>query len=296
MIYVRLTDGLGNQMFQYAAARALAERRGTHVSVDVSPYRDPRNWRYYKLWYFPRLRLHSLPAQYLTQTFQLLQRPRSAPTHVMTGLGFDPQVNCLPDWTYLRGYFPSEQYFSDNADLIRSLFDLSAFVLEGDVARVESLARGRPCVSVHVRRGDYVGNELFEIGNLQGFYRRALRETLNEAGNACILVFSDDPEWCTNWTVVRDFDAHVISGPKRSAFQDLALMASCRHHIIPNSTFAWWAAWLATDPMKTVRLPSQWLNKWTTRECGLSVPGWIEIKIPTTDCCAGRGEAAAIPS
>ena len=58
----------------------------------------------------------------------------------------------------------------------------------------------------------------------------------------------------------------------------MALMAWCRHHVIPNSTFAWWAAWLAAVP-KTVYLPSQWLNKWTTRECGLSVPGWIELDV-----------------
>jgi hypothetical protein len=202
----------------------------------------------------------------------------------MTGLGFDPRVSRLPDWTYLRGYFASEQYFTDSADLVRSLFDLSAFLLPSDVAQVASLAQGRPLVSVHVRRGDYVGNKLFEIGNLEGFYRTALREILSAAGDACVLVFSDDPEWCGNWMVVRDFDAHVVSGPGRSAFQDLALMASCRHHVIPNSTFAWWAAWLASDPFKTVHLPSQWLNRWTTHECGLSVPGWTELDIAS---CAG---------
>jgi Glycosyl transferase family 11 len=291
MIYVRLTDGLGNQMFQYAAARALAERRETRVSVDVSVYRDPRNWRNYKLWHFPRLWLHSVPAQYLLQTFQWLERPRGAPTHIMTGLGFDPLVNCLPDWTSLCGYFSSEQYFLDNADLIRFLFDLSAFLQSDDVAHVETLAQGRPLVSMHVRRGDYVGNELFEIGSLDGFYRRAVSEILNESGSVCLLVFSDDPEWCANWEVVREFGAHVISGPGRAAFRDLALMAFCRHHIISNSTFAWWAAWLATDPMKTVHLPSQWLNRWTTQKCGLSVPGWVEIDIaPRTNCFRSADE------
>jgi hypothetical protein len=279
VIYVRLTDGLGNQMFQYAAARALAERRRTRVSVDVSSYRDPRNWRHYRLWQFPRLRLNALPAQYLAQSLQWLRRPSDAPTHSMTGLRFDPQVNRLPDGAYLRGYFASERYFDDKADLVRSLFDVSAFLLPSDVAQVEALARGRPLVSMHVRRGDYIGNELFEIGNLDGFYRESLREILGDAGDACILVFSDDPQWCARWTVVRDFGASVISGPARSTLQDLALMASCRHHVISNSTFGWWAAWLAGDPLKTVHLPGQWLSRWTTQECGLSVPGWIEMEV-----------------
>src|SRR5262245_48532903 len=150
MIYVRLSDGLGNQMFQYAAARALAERRGTRVSVDVSRYRDPRNWQHYRLWQFLRLRLKPLPAQYLAQSLQWLRRPSSAPTHSMTGLGFDPQVNHLPDGAYLRGYFASELYFDDHADLIRSLFDVSAFLLPSDVAHVEALTQGRPLVSMHV--------------------------------------------------------------------------------------------------------------------------------------------------
>jgi hypothetical protein len=277
MIYVRLTDGLGNQMFQYAAARALAERHGTWVSVDVSSYRDPRNWRHYRLWRFPKLRLRPLPAQYPVQGLERLRRPRNALTHVMTGLGFDPQVTRLPDGTHLQGYFASEQYFADSADLVRSLFDLSLFLAPGDVAQVETLAKGRPLVSVHVRRGDYVGNPMFDIGGLELFYREALRRILGATEDACILVFSDDPAWCAGWRVVRDFGANVMSGPARSAFQDLALMASCRHHVIPNSTFAWWAAWLAADPLKTVYLPRQWLSQWTTQECGLSVPGWIEV-------------------
>jgi hypothetical protein len=195
----------------------------------------------------------------------------------MAGLGFDPEIKNLPDWAYLSGYFSSERYFSDSADLIRSLFNLSGFQSPGDTSRIEALARGRPRVSLHVRRGDYVGNLLFDIGNLDGFYRRALQEIIHATGDACVLIFSDDPEWCASWEVAREFDAHVISGPNRSDLQDMALMASCRHHVIPNSTFAWWAAWLAGDPMKTVHLPHQWLHKWTAPECGLSVPGWIEI-------------------
>ena len=175
-----------------------------------------------------------------------------------------------------------------------SLFDLSVFLSPGDAARVDLAALGQPCVSVHVRRGDYVGNELFDIGNLQAFYRRALREIMSETQNACILVFTDDPEWCANWTVVREFNAHVVGGPNRRP----SGLGSHGVVSVSSRTPPWpgGPVWLAADPMKTVRLPSQWLNKWTTRECGLSVPGWIEIEIPSTNSCAGRGEAAAISS
>jgi hypothetical protein len=281
MIYVRLTGRLGNQMFQYATARALAETRATAVGVDVSAYLYPSDWKYFQLWRFPRLRLHSLVPQYFknkTQDVFKFQSRRRRP-YAMSGLGFDPGVLQLPDWTALRGFFTSERYFSSSENLIKTLFCLKEFLSIEDVSDLQSKFPDRTPVSVHVRRGDYMGNDLFDIGDLDPYYKQCFTQALSEMPDAYFVVFSDDPEWCLQWTLLRAFDAHVIKAARpRCMFQDMALMTWCRHHVIVNSTFGWWGAWLGSNPRKRVFMPAQWLNRWTSKECGLSVPGWTEIE------------------
>jgi hypothetical protein len=281
MIYIRLSDRLGNQMFQYAAARALAERNHTTVQVDVSAYRHPRVWHNYQLWRFPRLGLRPLFPQSIAQFGHTLGWKRKSPgtQFAMKGLGFDPSVNRLPDSTSLHGYFSSEQYFSDRANLIRWLFDLRDFLNPNDTMQLSSQIAKRTAVSVHIRRGDYVGNSLFDIGDLKRYYQRSLLEAIRIIPDAYFVVVSDDPAWCLRWQVLKDFDAHVIRGLQlKSPFQDLALISWCHHHIISNSTFAWWGAWLSSNPRKHVFMPSRWLSQWTTKECGLDVAGWTQVE------------------
>jgi hypothetical protein len=276
MIYVRLTDRLGNQMFQYAAARALAERRGTGVAIDLSAYRHPRAWSNYQLWRFPKLNLRSFVPQSIVNLGESIRAARR-PLHQYSrrGLGFDHSVVQLPDRTLLHGYFTSEQYFSDHSSLIRQLFDTSRFLPESQSLEA---GNGRPIVSIHVRRGDYVGNELFNIGKLDAYYRSAMAEIRRDFVNARFCIFSDDPDWCMRWTVLKGSDCKVIGHRQRaSPLQDLASMAACQHHIISNSTFAWWGAWLGSNPHKRVFLPSRWLNQWSSQQCGLSVSGWTEV-------------------
>src|SRR5205823_6140037 len=111
MIHVRLTGRLGNQMFQYATARALAETHKTAVDVDVSAYLYPGELKYFQLWRFPRLRLHSLVPQYFKSKFQNIfkSKSRRCRPYAMDGLGFDPGVLELPDRTALQGFFTSER-------------------------------------------------------------------------------------------------------------------------------------------------------------------------------------------
>src|SRR5262249_3405058 len=196
---------------------------------------------------------------------------------VMKGLGYDSDIIGLGDDTLLSGYFTSERYFIDHSQLIRFLYDLAPFLSPVDVRTIGHLSGKRTPVFIHVRRGDYVSSPLFDIGDLDHYYAKCIDEVQKICPDARFVVVSDDPIWCRNWSVLRHVDAYVVE-PGRPALRDLALMASCRHHIIGNSTYAWWGAWLSANPDKRVFLPGRWLNRWTSAECGLSVRGWTEIE------------------
>jgi hypothetical protein len=279
MICLRLRDRLGNQMFQYAAARALAERRRTTLCVDVSDYARGRNWSSYQLWRFPKLQLRSFVRQFASSGLVAARHAlhSRAIKFEMKGLGFDPAVNELSDDVILRGFFTSERYFVDYRDLIASLFSITDFICAHDIATLTSKFPNRTPVSVHVRRGDYVGYPLFDIGDLEGYYRECFRRMLQYVPDAYFVILSDDTDWCLRWPLLNAIDAVVIKQP-RPPLRDMALMAWCRHHIMTNSTFSWWGAWLGANPVKRVFMPNKWLDRWSSKECGVDVPGWIEIE------------------
>lgn len=283
MIRIRLRDQLGNQMFQYATARALAERRGTGLCVDVRGYARGGNWSKYQLWRFPRLGLGTFVRQ-AARSFECSAQKRHSGTVTfeMKGLGFAPAVNDLPADATLQGFFTSERYFLDHRDLIVSLLSLNDFLRSEDTAALGSRFPNRTPVALHVRRSDYVGNPLFDIGDLDAYYRTCIAWISEQVADAYFVIFSDDPQWCRHWQLLDKIDAVVIE-PNRVPHHDMALMAWCVHHIIANSTFSWWAAWLASNPRKRVMMPRRWLDRWSTKECGLSVPGWLEIE-PGANC------------
>src|SRR5262249_45368316 len=183
------------------------------------------------LWRFSRLRLFPLPLQFAASTIAALTGKPPQHYFVMKGLGYNPEVIDLGDSTCLAGYFTSERYFIDNSELIRFLYNLAPFLSPDDIRTIGNCSVKKTPVSIHVRRGDYVGNALFNIGDLDRYYARCIDEVSKICPDALFVVFSDDPIWCRNWSVLRHVDAYVVE-PGRPALRDLALIASCAHHII----------------------------------------------------------------
>jgi hypothetical protein len=284
MITVVLMGGLGNQMFQYATARALAYRNNTSVRLNLRSFYDIRHWRKYELWRFAI----DYPAQ-LSMTHVLLRQVASGlfkqkdiqdlRIFERQGLGFHPDVLGLSDGVTLRGWFQSYRYFSDCDELINREFDLDPFKDEAELETLRSEAQGCPIVAVHVRSGDYIGNSLFSLGGLDEYYSRAIELVTSCVAEPKFVLFSDDPQWCEDWNLAKRYKMLLPSTRVRrsSHFRDLACMAYCDHNIIANSTFSWWGAWLNKSPTKMVVMPARWLKPWTTNECGLDVPGWIQI-------------------
>lgn len=251
-IGVRLMGGLGNQMFQYAAARALAAQHGTEVVLDLSWYEDEASTgvtpRHYGLDDFAGPAGASRASAPCEQHFH----ERS--------FGFDASVSTLPDGITLNGYFQSERYFCDHDAAIREDFRFRAEP-DGANRAVLAMIESSTAVAVHVRRGDYATDPATTahhgLASLD-YYAEAARAVAAVVGDPRFFVFSDDPAWCRAHLAFLG-NAVVVdhNGPDRAG-EDLRLMTACRHHIIANSTFSWWGAWLGRGADQVVVAPRRW--------------------------------------
>lgn len=268
MIVVRLTGGLGNQMFQYALGRKLALARGVPLRLDIDVFASDRK-RAYRL---DNLKIQAEPAtpadmRGLRPRFRKLARRREAlfgrsPRLVLEhGFGFDPAVlDCAPN-AYLDGYWQAEPYFADIRDTLIEDFRPRLPLSE---ARQDLLAQiaETTAVSVHVRRGDYVSNAKIaaQHGHLPAdWYRAAMQSMAENLENPTFFVFSDDPAW-VRANLASDWPLHLVDFGDDREYEDLHLMARCHHHVTANSSFSWWGAWLDPRPDKIVIAPRQWFR------------------------------------
>lgn len=311
MIVVRLKGGLGNQMFQYAAGRSLALRRGVSLRLDTSGFHsDPK--RSYQL---NHLRIVASPAS-ANEVFRSTGRPQTRwhnwivrfdrllkrtgrvtalPRLDLQGtLGirpriyqephfqYDPSFHQLPDEIYLDGYWQSARYFSDISEKIRH--ELS--VKEPKPAPVSEMAlriENKLSVSVHVRRGDYVHEHTTATYHgtcSTDYYRAAAARLRTEVHDPHFFVFSDDLSWvqenlgfCTPRTLV-DLDDEV------GDHHEIELMSLCTHHIIANSSFSWWGAWLDPTPDAIVIAPGTWFRESSINTEDLLPAHWIPLNTP----------------
>ena len=291
MVIVRLTGGLGNQMFQYAAARALAERLGVELWLDTRAFEHALAFkeytpRAYALAPF-RLRARVASAAELGRWPQWVAelgmraralRPLFRRWHFEPANTYDPAVATLRDPIYLVGYWQSERYFADIAARIREEFMLRE-ALSGRNAELLAIARSAGSVGLHVRRGDFLS--LADAAQVHGlcsidYYRRAMDLLRARVPGCRFLVFSDDAQWAR-----AELPAHpgtvFAQGNEQAPELDLALMSACGHHIIANSSFSWWAAWLGHHPQQIVIAPTPWYasTKLDTRD--LAVSRWQYI-------------------
>jgi len=269
MIVMRLMGGLGNQMFQYALGRRLARERGVPLKLDLSWFqgsaaRAEHAMREYALggW---RIRASAATPEELAR-FAAWRRVLSALTgrNVAVvkerGPEFHPEVLRVPGHAYLIGYWQSERYFSSIRDVLLEEFSLSA----EPCAHAAALARTMPpstAVAVHVRRGDYASvaytHDFHGLCSPE-YYQEAARRIADQITNPAFFVFSDEPDWARDNLQLGWPTTYVTHGGGCAPHQDIWLMSRCAHHIIANSSFSWWGAWLCRNEAKIVVAPRRW--------------------------------------
>ena len=287
MIVVRLMGGLGNQMFQYACAKSLAIRFSTDVRVDLSylldeELRSQHTPREFELGCFVLSQRLATPSDLAffnrgKRGFaRLIQRLRPRVVLQERTLRYDPDLLAgAKKNTQLIGYWQSEAYFASIRSTLLSDFRL-ARPLSYRATEMAVNIRATIAVSLHVRRGDYAA--LPEVTSYHGlcgqtYYRKAIQYMRSKMPDARFFVFSDDPAWCRQ--NLEGIGGMTIVEPSDSAAEEMHLMSLCRHHIIANSSFSWWGAWLNTNPDKVVIAPKSWISPIGPVQPDIIPPGWL---------------------
>lgn len=287
MLIVRVWEGLGNQMFQYAFARAL-KARGENVKLDLNKAYDDS---------FLKTR-GSAPRENAIQNFNITVdsidvekygkyrylRRKTSLDNILFALGkqahlcynfyeakeagYSKEAMGLRGNYYIKGWFQSEQYFSD----IRSIL-IKEFTPRKKIALTANLREvlgKEETVSLHIRRGDYL-----RLGNglpLE-YYIQAVEEIRRFYANPIFLVFSDDMNWVMRNLKLEGQVVYVNEDRKYADYEELLIMSRCKSNIIANSTFSWWAAWLNRNDDKHVIAPKKWFGTQT----GIIPDAWITI-------------------
>lgn len=277
MIIVKIMGGLGNQMFQYAAANALAKRQGLKLKLDISSYENQGSdtHREYGLGVF-NLQADFASAEELRAYQPIFSKkwPR-----LIRGIGnrlfrrynvwheksydYDPSFEKIKDGQMIIAYLQSEKYFKDIASSIRQDFSLKPGI-EPSLRIYEDKLKDCTPISIHIRRGDYVTHKQAKalLGALdEGYYREAISIINSRIKDPRYFVFAEFPEdieWSRkNLPIPVD---SVFVEPQKM-YQDLWLMSQCQHNIIANSSFSWWGAWLNPNPDKIVISPKRWFSE-----------------------------------
>lgn len=290
MIVVRLMGGLGNQLFQYAAAKQLSILNNAELYFDVSFFSTktydttPRKFE-----------LDVFNIDYKIATDEMLHHFHgcefNAKELVLTKLlsfgkfkkykfneyGFNDQFLDLKGNYYVRGFFQSEKYFNSIRNIICEELVINEQHLPIDIELVNKIKNTENSVSVHIRRGDYIRNLTSMDAHgicSKDYYVKSLKLIKEKLGtdNIHFYIFTDDAKWVRsemNWEI----DCTLVS--EKQPIEDFYLMSLCKHNIIANSTFSWWAAWLNKNENKMIIMPKQWTNILQSELIDLAPKKWI---------------------
>lgn len=279
MIIIRMTGGLGNQMFQYALYLKLCSM-GREVKFDDITEYELDNARPVMLWAFgltyPRAdqeEINKITDGFLNLSHRIRRKlfGRKSLEYEEKNCNYDPQV-LQRDPAYLTGYFQSEKYFMDVKEQVRRAFTFSEGIWKGQDEEIRrkmqnflGQIQGCESVSVHVRRGDYLEKEEIYGGICTvAYYKSAIEYMQRKRKESRFFLFSNDPEWVREWVNANyrgDNRFVIIEGTQEeTGYLDLFLMSRCKNHIIANSSFSWWGAWLDENPRKRVIAPAKWAN------------------------------------
>jgi len=293
MIITKLVGGNGNQMFQYAAGLALARKHNTELLIDINYLLDKskRHFRHknreYALDMFnisgriaanEQIAHFTVPRKGNKYVYHIKKRI-SRNYHVIKeeDLPSRERFKESPSDSYIEGYWENKQYFQDIEMEIRTEYTFKNRLPDQCTPVMERI-RIENAICVIFRRGDFVNHPVLDVVKLD-FYYDALKVISERMDSARLFVFSDDISWCRENFKPQEHDCEFVdqslTGPNAEYY--LHMITACNHYIIPNSTFAWWGAWLSESPGKVVIAPKKWWSGQAESINSIVPPEWIAI-------------------
>jgi hypothetical protein len=268
MKIIQFLGGLGNQMFQYALYKAL-QKKFPNVKADLHGYQDYTLHNGFELEKIFNIKLNKISPftknlynkhnrKWIYRKLRRLFNLKNAYQEEQSLFAYDPSILTDPKPRYYWGYWQNLRYFETIEEELKSDFKFKN-TLTGANQQTLAHIKQTESIAIHVRRGDYLKDPL--LGGLCGpdYYQAAINYIHTKVGSPEFFVFSDDIAWCQEH--LRLPQAEFISwnkGPE--SYIDMQLMSACKHNIIANSSFSWWAAWLNPNESKIVIYPKKWVN------------------------------------
>ena len=284
MHIVRIMGGLGNQLFEYALYIKF-KTMGYEAYVDTNGYRNGEEFRSCQLEAIgatfeeaPESGKRKLFCNTNSRLSMAIAKRLHKKTHFrQRELFFDESILNQKEG-YFDGYWQSEKYFAGSEDEIRDAIELKEELSQQNQAYLSRMSSDVDSVSVHIRLGDYLDNDSMYGGICtEDYYEKAISYILENVSKPSFYVFSNDIEKAKNiFSLLGVADATFVEGNSEDkGYIDLFLMSACRHHIIANSSFSWWGAWLGKAEDKIVVAPSTWVKG--IRSDDVCPDSWVRI-------------------
>lgn len=289
---IKIKYGLGNQMFQYAFAKALQKKRGlAKITLDIRDYRRDGGHNGFELQRVFGITDRCVDRPNLRrilcrQIWERLPHAREKELLRAPGCVVERRPAFFPEYAdgsvggrLYDGFWQSEEYFKEEAEYVRSLFTFPALTEPENLALLPQIEQSQS-VGVHVRRGDYLTVTRFLNLGETDYYAQAIQRMQAMVAEPRFFVFSDDPQWCREHLPLPENTVFVNWNHGENSYRDMQLMSLCRHNIIANSSFSWWGAWLNAHEDKIVIAPEHIY----TRESGFRddhfIPqAWLKLPV-----------------
>lgn len=270
MIRVILTGGLGNQMFEYAAGKALAAKLGKEITLDLYALSKKTKGvqRNFELDIFDiDLNISSSwKTRFLVKAFPFVDSNRKIFNHAFnyfrdrSAIVYVHEFEDLRGDIILHGHFQNEKYFEGYENIIRQEFTFKK-PLTGKNLELADKIKNSESVAIHIRRSDYINDSNFALCPVS-YYEKAITMVSEKIANPHFFIFSEDFDWVKENIKLENRSVEFVDwNKKEDSYIDMQLMSLCKHNIIANSSFSWWAAWLNNNAHKMVYAPSRWFGE-----------------------------------
>lgn len=270
MKVVKFWGGLGNQLFQYSFFLALRKYQ-YNVQADLDYFEQHNAHNGYEIENIFQIKLpevSNFQRKLFLKTnnklkYRILRKLFDTKNRLYTEnpeFYFHEDLLLNKSNAYLTGYWQHHKYIELVENELRSTLIFPKFEHTKNIDLSSLLSNNRDSVSIHIRRGDYLGHEqLGDICNIH-YYRQSIAHIISKVQNPIFIFFSNDITWCKE--KFSDLNAIFVDwNTGQNSFRDMQLMSLCAHNIIANSSFSWWASWFNNNPTKIIIAPKKWIKQ-----------------------------------